>query len=155
MRIGIGGDIHRTVSGRPLKLGGVTIESDMGLFGHSDADVLLHAVIDALLGAAALGDIGRLFPESDPKWKDADSLSMLATVADMLAEAGHTVLNIDATVTCKRPQIAPYAAQMCERIAEACGVSPDQVSVKGKSGNGFGPESTGEAVSAQAAALIS
>lgn len=153
-RVGTGWDIHRTSPGRRLVLGGVEFQSDFGLNGHSDADVVAHAVCDAILGAAGMGDIGRRFPDTDPKWKDADSIVLLATVAGEVRNAGFEVVNVDCTVIAERPKIAPHAPAMRERIASAAGVPPACVSVKGKTAEGLGPEGRGEAISAHAVALL-
>ena len=130
MRIGHGYDVHRLVTGRALLLGGVHIPYETGLLGHSDADVLLHAVSDALLGAAALGDIGALFPDTDPQYAGADSLQLLSLVAQELQDAGYRIMNIDATVLAQAPKLKPYIPDMRQNIAKACGVTPDDVSVK-------------------------
>ena len=130
MRIGHGYDVHKLVEGRPLILGGVTIPFEKGLLGHSDADVLLHAISDALLGAAALGDIGHLFPDTDDRWKGADSLKLLEEVVRVLADRGYQIENIDATLLAQRPKLAPYIDEMRGNIADACRVDIAQVSVK-------------------------
>ncbi|HLZ71678.1 MAG TPA: 2-C-methyl-D-erythritol 2,4-cyclodiphosphate synthase [Dehalococcoidia bacterium] len=154
MRVGIGYDTHRLVAGRRLVLGGVELEAERGLEGHSDADVLLHALIDALLGAAGLGDIGGHFPPGDPRWQDADSAELLRFVADELAQAGWSVANIDANVLAERPRLAPQIAAMRERIARTLGVPLGRVSVKAKTNEGLGPVGEGLVISAQAVALI-
>jgi 2-C-methyl-D-erythritol 2,4-cyclodiphosphate synthase len=153
-RIGTGFDIHRLVEGRKLILGGVEIEFEKGLLGHSDSDVLTHAVCDALLGAAALGDIGSHFPDSDERFKGASSLDMLARVAELLAARGYRVANLDATIMAERPKLAPYIPRMRERLAERLGVAIEQVSVKAKTGEGLESIGRGEAMAAQAVALI-
>ena len=130
MRIGHGYDVHRLVEGRDLILGGVKIEYEKGLLGHSDADVLLHAVSDALLGAAGLGDIGRHFPDTDPKYKGADSLELLRVVAAKVTEAGYRVSNIDVTMIAQRPKLKDHIPQMVQNIADAVGVAPNRVNVK-------------------------
>ncbi|MEX0822077.1 MAG: 2-C-methyl-D-erythritol 2,4-cyclodiphosphate synthase [Rhodothermales bacterium] len=130
MRIGFGFDVHRLVDGRPLIIGGVEIPGERGLLGHSDADVLLHAVADAVLGAAALGDIGRHFPDTDPRWEDADSADLLRGVARLLDDAGYRVQNVDATVVLERPRLKPYIDRMQHVIAEALSIRPGFVSVK-------------------------
>ncbi|MGN0497687.1 MAG: 2-C-methyl-D-erythritol 2,4-cyclodiphosphate synthase [Acutalibacteraceae bacterium] len=130
MRIGHGYDVHRLVEGRKLILGGVEIPFELGLLGHSDADVLLHAVSDALLGAAALGDIGKHFPDTDPKYEGADSMKLLERVVELLAEKGYRVNNIDCTVIAQKPKLAPFIEQMKSNIASVCRVSGDQVNVK-------------------------
>ncbi len=154
MRIGHGYDVHRLVEGRKLILGGVEIPFEKGLLGHSDADVLAHAVMDALLGAAALGDIGKLFPDSDPAYSGADSLVLLRRVAEVLAEHGYGIGNVDATVLAQRPKLAPYIPEMRERLAAAMGVGPGQVSVKATTEEGLGFTGTGEGIAAHAVALI-
>lgn len=138
MRIGHGYDVHRLVEGRKLILGGVEIPHEKGLLGHSDADVLLHAVSDALLGAAALGDIGHIFPDTDSRYEGADSLVLLSEVADRLAENGWHVVNIDSTVLAQRPKLMPYIERMRENIAAACRVDIDSVSVKATTEEGLG-----------------
>ena len=154
MRIGHGYDVHRLVEGRKLILGGVEIPFEKGLLGHSDADVLAHAVMDALLGAAALGDIGKLFPDSDPAYSGADSLVLLRRVAEVLAEHGYGIGYVDATVLAQRPKLAPYIPEMRERLAAAMGVGPGQVSVKATTEEGLGFTGTGEGIAAHAVALI-
>ena len=154
MRIGHGYDVHRLVPGRKLILGGVEIPFEKGLLGHSDADVLTHAVMDALLGAAALGDIGKLFPDSDPAYAGADSLMLLRRVMDALAGHGYAVGNVDATVLAQRPKLAPHIPLMRERLAAAMGIDPDRVSVKATTEEGLGFTGTGEGIAAHAVALI-
>ena len=154
MRIGHGYDVHRLVEGRKLILGGVEIPFEKGLLGHSDADVLAHAVMDALLGAAALGDIGKLFPDSDPAYSGADSLVLLRRVAEVLAEHGYRIGNVDATVLAQRPKLAPHIPEMRERLAAAMGIGPGQVSVKATTEEGLGFTGTGEGIAAHAVALI-
>ncbi len=154
MRIGHGYDVHRLMEGRDLILGGVKIENPRGLLGHSDADVLLHAVTDALLGAAALGDIGTHFPDSDPKWKDADSLKLLAGSVALLKEHGYTIGNIDATVLAQAPKLAPHILKMRQNIAAACGVALDRVSVKATTEEWLGFTGAGQGIAAHAVALI-
>ena len=154
MRIGHGYDVHRLVEGRKLILGGVEIPFEQGLLGHSDADVLAHAVMDALLGAAALGDIGKLFPDSDPAYAGADSLVLLRRVAEVLAEHGYGIGNVDATVLAQRPKLAPHIPEMRERLAAAMGIGPGQVSVKATTEEGLGFTGTGEGIAAHAVALI-
>ena len=138
MRVGYGYDVHRLVEGRKLILGGVEIPYEKGLLGHSDADVLLHAITDALFGAAALGDIGKHFPDTDPAYCGADSLVLLKKCGEELAEHGWRIENIDSTVVAQRPKLAPYIDAMRERIAEALGIHVSQVSVKGKTEEGLG-----------------
>lgn len=154
MRIGTGYDVHRLVPDRDLMIGGVRIPYEKGLLGHSDADVLLHAVMDALLGAAALGDIGKLFPDSDPAYAGADSLVLLRRVAEVLAEHGYGIGNVDATVLAQRPKLAPHIPEMRERLAAAMGVGPGRVSVKATTEEGLGFTGTGEGIAAHAVALI-
>ena len=154
MRIGHGYDVHRLVEGRKLILGGVEIPFEKGLLGHSDADVLAHAVMDALLGAAALGDIGKLFPDSDPAYAGADSLVLLRRVAEVLAEHGYGIGNVDATVLAQRPKLAPYIPEMRERLAAAMGIDPGRVSVKATTEEGLGFTGAGEGIAAHAVALI-
>ena len=154
MRIGHGYDVHRLVEGRRLVLGGVEIPFEKGLLGHSDADVLAHAVMDALLGAAALGDIGQLFPDSDPAYKGADSLALLRRVTAVLREEGYRVGNVDATVLAQRPKLAPHVPLMRERLASALEIDPDRVSVKATTEEGLGFTGTGEGIAAHAVALI-
>lgn len=154
MRIGHGYDVHRLVEGRALILGGVTIDYARGLLGHSDADVLLHAVTDALLGAAALGDIGTHFPDSDPQWKGADSLQLLRSAVNLLHTHGFTVGNVDATVLAQAPKLAPYILQMRRNIADACGVEPERISVKATTEEGLGFTGAGQGIAAHAVALI-
>lgn len=154
MRIGHGYDVHRLVAGRPLILGGVTVPYDKGLLGHSDADVLTHAVMDALLGAAALGDIGGLFPDTDPAYAGADSIALLRQVAALLGEKGYAVGNIDATVLAQAPKLKPYIAGMREQLAQACGVAAEQISVKATTEEGLGFTGTGEGIAAHAVCLL-
>ena len=154
MRIGHGYDVHRLVEGRKLILGGVEIPFEKGLLGHSDADVLAHAVMDALLGAAALGDIGKLFPDNDPVYEGADSLVLLQRVTEVLMENGYAVGNVDATVLAQRPKLAPHIPAVRERLAQAMGISTDQVSVKATTEEGLGFTGAGEGIAAHAVALI-
>ena len=154
MRVGQGYDLHRLVAGRPLILGGVTIPHDTGLAGHSDADVLAHAVTDAVLGAAALGNIGQLFPDTDPAFQDADSLVLLREAVRRLGEAGWRVVNVDSTVVAERPKLNPHILDMRAALAAALGVDAAAVSVKAKTNEGVGPEGRGEAMSAQAVVLV-
>ncbi len=155
MRIGQGYDVHRLTEGRDLILGGVKIPYEKGLLGHSDADVLTHAVMDALLGAAALGDIGQLFPDSDPAYEGADSIALLRKVGEVLEEHGYVVENIDSTVIAQRPKLLPYRPEMAENIAEALGLEASQVSVKATTEEGLGFTGTGEGISAQAICSLS
>ena len=154
MRIGHGYDVHRLVPGRPLILGGVAIPSEVGLDGHSDADVLAHAIADALLGAAALGDIGLHFPDTDAAWKGADSIVLLETVTARVREAGWAVGNVDATVVLQRPRLRPHVDAMRARLAGAMGVTEAQVSVKATTGEGMGFVGTGEGAAAHAVCLL-
>lgn len=154
MRIGHGFDVHPLVAGRPLVIGGVTIPFERGLDGHSDADVLLHAVADALLGAAGLGDIGRLYPDSDPAYRGADSRVLLRDVARRLAAAGFRVVNVDATVIAQAPRMAPHMPQMVANIAHDLGIPADWVNVKAKTTEGLGFTGRGEGIAAEAVALI-
>lgn len=154
LRIGHGYDVHRLVEDRALILGGVSIPYEMGLLGHSDADVLTHAVMDALLGALALGDIGKHFPDSDPAYKGADSLMLLRHVAALLSAHGYVVGNVDATILAQRPKLAPYIPQMRERIATALGVDVDQISVKATTEEGLGFTGEGLGIAAHAVCLL-
>ena len=153
-RIGEGWDTHALVPGRPLVIGGVTIPHTMGLLGHSDADVLLHAITDAILGAAGLGDIGRHFPDTDAQFRGADSAVLLAEAARRVRAAGYTIGNVDSTVVAQAPRLAAHIPGMCECIAKALGVEPDQVNVKAKTAERLGPVGQGLAMEARAAALI-
>ena len=155
MRIGQGYDVHRLVEGRRLIIGGVDIPYEKGLLGHSDADVLLHAVMDALLGAAALGDIGQHFPDSDERYKGISSIALLKEVGKILQENGYMIENIDSTVIAQRPKLLPCRPQMAENIAAALGIEKEQVSVKATTEEGLGFTGTGEGISAQAIALLS
>ena len=155
MRIGQGYDVHRLVEGRRLIIGGVDIPYEKGLLGHSDADVLLHAVMDALLGAAALGDIGQHFPDSDERYKGISSIALLKEVGKILQENGYMIENIDSTVIAQRPKLLPYRPQMAENIAAALGIEKEQVSVKATTEEGLGFTGTGEGISAQVIALLS
>ena len=155
MRIGQGYDVHRLVEGRKLIIGGVDIPYEKGLLGHSDADVLLHAVMDALLGAAALGDIGQHFPDSDERYKGISSIAHSKEVGKILQENGYMIENIDSTVIAQRPKLLPYRPQMAENIAAALGIEKEQVSVKATTEEGLGFTGTGEGISAQAIALLS
>lgn len=154
MRIGHGYDVHKLVEGRDLILGGVKIEYEKGLLGHSDADVLLHAVSDALLGAAGLGDIGRHFPDTDPKYKGADSLKLLQIVAQRVKEAGYRVSNIDVTVIAQKPKLKDHILQMVENIASAVGVAPGRVNVKATTEEKLGFTGEGLGMSSHAVCLL-
>lgn len=154
MRIGHGYDVHRLCGGRRLVIGGVEIPYRLGLFGHSDADVLLHAVCDALLGAAALGDIGKLFPDNDEKYKDADSMVLLRNVASRLSQAGYRVINVDSTVVAQTPKLAPHIQKMRQNIAFALGINISEVSVKATTEEGLGVSGQKQAIAAHAVCLI-
>ena len=154
MRIGHGYDVHRLVEGRPLILGGVNIPYELGLLGHSDADVLLHAVSDALLGAAGLGDIGKHFPDTDPQYKGADSLQLLNVVAQRVREAGYRVSNIDVTMIAQRPKLRPHIETMERNIAAAVGVDVSRVNVKATTEEKLGFTGTGEGMSCHAVCLL-
>ncbi|MEA2254308.1 MAG: 2-C-methyl-D-erythritol 2,4-cyclodiphosphate synthase [Solirubrobacteraceae bacterium] len=151
---GIGWDSHRLVAGRPLILGGVAIPHEFGLDGHSDADVLAHAIIDALLGAAALGDIGQHFPDTDERYRDADSMELLGSVVRTLAERGLRVAHVDATVVMERPKLAPHRDDIRARLASGLEVTPEQVNVKASTGEGMGFVGRGEGVAALAVATL-
>ena len=154
-RIGHGYDAHRFAEGRRLVLGGVVIPYEFGLSGHSDADAAVHALIDALLGAAALGDIGGLFPDTDARWKDADSVMLLKKTVDILRREGYNVGNADLTIVAQSPKLSPYAAQMRQNIAAALGVDIGRVSVKSTTEEGMGFTGRGEGIAAHAVCLIS
>ena len=155
MRIGMGYDVHRLVEGRDLIMGGVKIPYEKGLLGHSDADVLLHAIMDALLGAAALGDIGKHFPDTDPKYKGADSMALLREVGKMLEENRFMVENIDATIIAQAPKMRPFIDEMRNNIAGALGIDVSQVNVKATTEEGLGFTGTGEGISSQAICMLS
>lgn len=155
IRIGHGYDVHRLTEGRPLILGGIHIPYERGLLGHSDADALAHAVMDALLGAAALGDIGGLFPDSDERWRGADSLRLLEQVTALLAENGWEIGNVDATVLAQAPKLAPYIPEMRQKLAVAMGVNASQVSVKATTEEHLGFTGAGEGMACHAVALLS
>ena len=154
LRIGHGYDAHRLVEGRPLVIGGVTIPYQRGLAGHSDADVLVHAIMDALLGAAALGDIGKLFPDQEPTYQNADSIVLLQQVGEYLAQAGWQVVNVDATLIAQAPKVAAYIFTMRQRIAEALQVQVDQISVKATTEEKMGFTGEGMGMSAHAVAML-
>ena len=154
MRIGHGYDVHRLVEGRRLILGGVDIPWEKGLLGHSDADVLTHALMDALLGAAALGDIGKLFPDKDPAYEGADSVELLRKVTALLREQGYRIANVDCTVIAQRPRLAPHIPEMRRRLAEAMELETDRVSVKATTEEGLGFTGEGLGIAAHAVALI-
>lgn len=154
MRIGHGYDVHKLVEGRKCIIGGVDIPSTVGLLGHSDADVLLHAISDAILGAAAMGDIGHLFPDTDDKWKGADSLELLKEVVRQVSEKGYKIVNIDSTILAQTPKMAPHIYDMRCNIAKACGVAVDCVSVKATTEEGLGFTGAKEGIAAHAVCLI-
>lgn len=154
MRIGHGYDVHRLVEGRKLILGGVQIFHNKGLLGHSDADVLTHAIMDSLLGSLALGDIGKLFPDTDPRYKGANSIELLRQVARLIDQKGYRIVNIDATVCAQKPKLSPHINQMRFRIARACGIDMSQVSVKATTEEGLGFTGSMEGISATAVCLV-
>lgn len=153
-RVGIGYDAHQFVAGCPFILGGVTIEHSKGLLGHSDADALSHAISDAILGAAALGDMGKFFPDTDPKWKNADSLSMLKECARLAGEKGWSIGNVDSTIVCQKPKLAGYIGPMILKIAATLEVSADKISIKAKTTEEMGFEGRQEGLSTQAIVLL-
>lgn len=155
IRVGQGWDVHRIAPGRPLILGGVPIPAEFGLEGHSDADVLAHAITDALLGAAALGDIGMHFPDTDPRWKGADSLGLLSHARDLAAEKGYSIVNIDSTVILERPKLKDFRSAIRAKLASTLGLDVDQVSVKFKTAENVGPVGEGRSAEAQAVVTIS
>ena len=154
MRIGHGYDVHKLVSGRKCIIGGVGFPSNLGLLGHSDADVLLHAISDSILGAAAMGDIGHLFPDTDDKWKGADSLKLLEEVVRQVNAKGYNIVNIDSTILAQAPKMAPFIYSMRENIAKACNVDVDFVSVKATTEEGLGFTGAKEGIAAHAVCLI-
>jgi 2-C-methyl-D-erythritol 2,4-cyclodiphosphate synthase len=154
MRVGIGYDVHPLTPERPLVLGGVRVPFERGLWGHSDADVVVHAIIDALLGAAALRDIGTHFPDTDPQYKDISSITLLKRVGDMLHNEGFKIENIDATILAEQPKLADYIDEMCRNIGGALGIGREQVSVKAATSAGLGFVGEGEGIAAHAVALI-
>lgn len=154
MRIGHGYDVHRLVEGRPLILGGVKLDYELGLLGHSDADVLLHAVSDALLGAAGLGDIGKHFPDTDPAYKDADSLELLRVVAGRVKKQGYQVSNLDVTMIAQKPKLRPHIPQMEQNIAQAVGIDPSRVNVKATTEESLGFTGTMEGMRCHAVCLL-
>jgi 2-C-methyl-D-erythritol 2,4-cyclodiphosphate synthase len=153
-RVGLGYDIHRIANGRPLVLGGVRFESPWGLDGHSDADVLAHAIGDALLGTVGLGDLGTHFPPGDPKWKDVSSLELLSRIRSLIEDRGATIVNVDATVVAEQPKIGPMREQMCAALAGALGIEPTRVSVKATTNEMLGAVGRGEGIAAWAVALV-
>ena len=154
MRVGFGYDSHVFEEGRPLMLGGVLIPDAPGLKGHSDADALIHSIVDAFYGAAALGDIGSHFPDTDPKWKDADSIGLLAAVAKEIRAAGHRIGNVDATVVCERPKVGPCVELIRERLADAMNVGKGRISVKGKTNEKMDDVGAGVGIEVHAVALL-
>lgn len=154
IRVGQGYDVHVLVEGRPLIMGGVTIPFEKGLLGHSDADVLLHAITDAVLGAAGLGDIGRHFPDTDPQWKGADSRRLLRGAMDKVRAAGWQVANVDCTIICERPKVLPHAPAMAAHIGADLGIDPARVNIKGKTSEKLGFTGRGEGIAAQAVVLL-
>lgn len=154
-RIGQGWDVHRIVPGRPMILGGVAIQAEFGLEGHSDADILSHAITDALLGALALGDIGMHFPDTDPRWKNGDSLMFLRHACQLVVDKGYQVANVDSTVILERPKLKDYRAAIREKLAETLGIDSGRVSVKFKTAEQLGPVGAGLSAEAQAVVLIS
>ncbi|MDP2690760.1 MAG: 2-C-methyl-D-erythritol 2,4-cyclodiphosphate synthase [Deltaproteobacteria bacterium] len=154
MRIGFGYDVHRLAKGRRLILGGVAVPYEKGLDGHSDADVLLHAVIDALMGAAGMGDIGRHFPPTDPAWKDASSVELHKRTGEMVYKGGFEIINIDSTIVCQSPRLADFIPLMTENISKALGIEKGRVNVKAKTEEGLGFTGRGEGISSYAVSLI-
>ena len=154
MRVGMGYDVHKLVEDRKLILGGVEIPYEKGLLGHSDADVLVHAIMDALLGAAALGDIGKHFPDTDPKYKGISSIELLKHVGKLLKENGYVIGNIDATIICQRPKLAPYREEMVQNVAKALEIETNQVCIKATTEEGLGFTGEGKGISSQAIALL-
>ena len=154
MRVGMGYDVHKLTEGRKLILGGVDIPWEKGLLGHSDADVLIHAVMDALLGAAALGDIGKHFPDTEPAYKGISSVKLLVHVAGLLREHGYEVGNIDATIIAQKPKMAPHSPQMRKNMAEALGITESKINVKATTEEGLGFTGSGEGISSQAICLL-
>jgi 2-C-methyl-D-erythritol 2,4-cyclodiphosphate synthase len=153
-RIGFGNDIHRLVAGRPLIIGGVTVESELGAYGHSDADVLAHSVTDAILGALVLGDLGSHFPDTDPRWAGADSFVFLAEAVRMMKELEYRVSNVDSVIELESPKLRPYFEQMRANLAKALEIMPDCVSVKAKTGEGLDSVGTRQAIRAEAVILL-
>lgn len=153
-RIGFGNDVHRLAPGRKLILGGVHVPFEKGPVGHSDGDALAHAICDAILGAAALGDIGRHFPDTSPEWRNTSSLLFLQRVQELLDAAGYRIVNIDSTISLERPRLAPFIPEMKEKLAGALGIEPHQVSIKAKTGEGVDAVGKGEAIRADAVVII-
>jgi 2-C-methyl-D-erythritol 2,4-cyclodiphosphate synthase len=154
IRIGNGYDLHRLVADRPLILGGITIDHDLGLLGHSDADVLTHAIMDALLGALSLGDIGHYFPPTDPQWAGADSLKLLVQVHDLIQERGWRIGNIDAVIVAERPKLKPFIVRMRDRLAQTLGIEPDQIGIKATTNEKLGPVGEEQAIVAYTVVLL-
>lgn len=154
MRVGLGYDVHKLVEGRLLILGGITIPYEKGLLGHSDADVLVHAIMDSILGALALGDLGKHFPDTDPKYKGADSIELLRHVGNLMNKKGYGIGNIDATVVAQRPKLAGYIPEMVECIAEALDCGIGQINIKATTEEGLGFTGSGEGISAQAICMV-
>lgn len=154
-RIGIGYDLHRLVPGRPLWLGGIQIPHDKGLLGHSDADVLIHAIIDAILGALSLGDIGTLFPDTDPQYRDIDSKVLLNKTVHLIHQLGWDIVNVDSTIIAEQPKLKPFINEMRNTLSPILGISPDVISIKAKTNEKVGPEGREEAISALAVVLLS
>jgi 2-C-methyl-D-erythritol 2,4-cyclodiphosphate synthase len=154
MRVGFGYDVHRLTEGRPLILGGVTVPNKLGLLGHSDADVLIHAIIDALLGAAGLGDIGAHYPPSEAAYKDISSVILLERTAKTLKDSGYVLSNIDATIVCESPKLSPYIPTMVDHMAKALGATQGHINIKATTTEGLGFAGTGEGIAAYAVALI-
>ena len=154
IRTGLGWDVHRLTAGRPLILGGITVASEVGLEGHSDADVLSHAITDAILGAAALGDIGMHFPDTDPRWKDSDSLVFLRHARELVEQPGYRILNVDSTVILERPKLKDYREAIRERLAGTLGIAVDCVSVKFKTAEKVGPVGEGRSAESQAVVTL-
>jgi 2-C-methyl-D-erythritol 2,4-cyclodiphosphate synthase len=154
MRVGMGYDVHKLVENRNLIIGGVSIPYEKGLLGHSDADVLLHAIMDSLLGAAALGDIGKHFPDTEPQYKGASSIKLLMHVGELIYQKGYKIGNIDATIIAQKPKMAPYIAEMIKNIAEALKIENDKINIKATTEEGLGFTGTGEGISSQSICLI-
>ena len=154
IRVGFGYDVHQLVEGRELWLGGIRIEHSLGLLGHSDADVALHALMDAMLGAAAMGDIGRLFPDTDPAYEGADSMKLMENVRDRIYEAGYSVGNVDVTIICERPKISPHITEMTEKLSRVLGIEKDKINIKGTTTEKLGFTGRGEGIAAQAVCTL-
>lgn len=154
MRVGIGYDVHRLVAGRDLIIGGVKIEYELGLDGHSDADVLTHAIMDAMLGAAGLGDIGRHFPDTDPEFKGASSLILLKDVVAKIRQRGYTVNNVDGIIVAQKPRMSPYVSRMVEKLAQTIGIDPERVNVKATTTEGLGFAGAGHGIAAHAVVMV-